>query len=169
MTDWRERKSVLVGLVALACGVWGYNAYQVTGALSEPAVPAASSPEAAPLPRSFERGSFGGHFRDPFSPVRSPIRGAEPVAEEEEMAYAAPAQEPIRLPGFRLVGIVGKTALIVASDGRTRAVKAGEHLEGVGIRRVEPDAVELDVQGETLYLELSLQPDLFSHLPDHAP
>ena len=78
-------------------------------------------------------------------------RSLQSSGDEPEVASPTPVAPPASV---RLVGLVGSTALI-EQDGRTRSLRIGETLDGVGtLQTIERGRVTLEFRGRRVTLDL---------------
>ncbi|MEM0960939.1 MAG: hypothetical protein AAGK21_00190 [Bacteroidota bacterium] len=166
---WRDRRGVVVALVAVALAVWAAVAWRVTSALSGPAddldpivvADASGGGGVAPgLPAPYL-----GSVQDPFEPPPGLVRSGtsqptSPAASDpfedamsfdDALAYSEPYVEPEppppAVPPVYVVGVVGEKAILELDGGGSAVVGAGERAGEVEVLTVSPSLVTLRYRG----------------------
>lgn len=145
----RRRDTLLVSMLGLAAVVvWGYVAARLVSlASAPPALPVESAAARPDAPQaSAWAPPFRGVGRDPFE---------RPAVERPSSDRpAAPVDTTVPPPPFRLVGIVGRGALVRTPGGATRLLGVGESIAGGRLEQVGDAWVAVRVRGRAVRLHL---------------
>lgn len=147
MSEWKDRKGVVVPLGLLATTVWAYVLYTLVAAWP--------SAEPEPLvsslrpPRVVEAVThvWQDDFRDPFSAT---VRSEAPVPHAQQNVSTTP-DVTIRM---RLVGVVDGTAMVETASGVVVLAIRGDSIDGVRVIEVTSSTVKLRHRGRTVTLSL---------------
>ena len=134
----RRRLNAL--LLLLLVGIWSAVAVLLmrdTDRIPEPASPPASAAD-PPAPARPTHAPYRADFQDPFAPpdplfVPSPDSSGALVPEPPSAAF----------PALRLLGVVGRTAIVRDERETVHLVGAGDTLRGVRILNVGADSVRI--------------------------
>lgn len=148
MSQWQDRKAVLVSLGIAAVAVWVAVVHTVVSKWpTAEATPVIVQAEAAPEVRPIVH-EWGGNFRDPFS-------GTAPQAATARSERAQQPEsvrpETIRL---RLIGIVDGTAMVETATGAVVLAKRGDSVDNARISDMTTSTVTLRYRGDTITLSL---------------
>lgn len=144
MSDWEDRKGVVVPLGLLAVGVWSYVLYTIVAAWpAEVVLTSAALTQTAPIVEVVEH-VWRDDFRDPF--VLAVHSGASLPRE------ARPLPDSPEPPPFRLIGVVDGTAMLETSSATVELVRRGGYVGEAYVIGVTADSIELRFKGRAYTL-----------------
>lgn len=159
--SWRENKVLTAVLLVAALGIWAAVGYTVLDGLSGNGEKLVASTPTAHFSTSDTavRADFVyvADFRDPFTPQIWPPREESYATDDEYDAVASIESEHEFVPEsprFRLVAIVGETAIIETASGLTQVVSAGDYLGDVRFDHIGSTHVLLDQYGHEFQVHL---------------
>jgi hypothetical protein len=153
--DWKTSKAVVVPLIFLVIGIWGYVAHML---MAEPvAEPASLTRQAARQEADTENNlpgrtawKYQADFRDPFRPEQWNAVGEEQGAQ----ITSAPGEAALELeaPRWKILGLAGRTALVDIPGLGLQFVRAGDRPGGVVVERVTSTGIRVRVGSEAFEL-----------------